>query len=68
MKDREYINQKTKSDFIISYMIIKTKGKPKCNGWTCYYVLDDTYLYDDEGNNAWETREQAEKISDEFTF
>ena len=49
-------------------MIIKTKGKPKCEGFTCYYVPDDTYLYDDEGNNAWKTREQAKKISDEFTF
>jgi len=62
------MTKKTKSDFIISYIIIKTKGKPKCKGFTCYYAPDDTYLYDDEGNNAWKTREQAKKISDEFIF
>ena len=55
-------------DFIIDYMIIKTKEKPKCEGWTCYFIPDHTYLYDDEGNNAWETKEQAENIRDTFEY
>ena len=66
MKDKEL--SAYERDFIIDYMIIKTKGKPKCEGWTCYYIPEQHYLYDDAGNNAWETKEQAKNIRDTLEF